>query len=43
MTPLREAAAAAPTTLHFGRNRQPYVLLPIVPPTKQAGKTAKHK
>jgi len=26
------------TTLHFGRSRQPYVLLPIVPPKKQAGK-----
>jgi hypothetical protein len=25
------------TTLHFGRGRQPYLLLPIIPPKKQAG------
>ena len=25
------------TTLHFGRGKQPYLLLPIIPPKKQAG------
>jgi predicted acyl esterase len=32
------------TSLHFGRNRQPYLLLPIIPPKKQAApKKAKRR
>ncbi len=26
------------TTLHFGRGKAPYLLLPIIPPKKQAGR-----
>jgi hypothetical protein len=29
------------TSLHFGRGKQPYLLLPIVPPKKQAGRKRK--
>jgi hypothetical protein len=29
------------TTLHFGGGRQPYLLLPIVPPKKEAKKRDK--
>ena len=32
--PARRTCSAGTTSLHFGRDKQPYLLLPVIPPKK---------